>query len=76
MSEYQPELLTVKKDDIYAAINALSIGYDHATATLKDHDVKHGRITRKDKIWAEQIERDIDAIEKTLERLRQHTMPA
>ena len=70
LTEYQPELWTVKKDDIYAVIHALDTGLEHTKSALADHEVNYGRVTRKDRLWAEQIEKDIEVIELALESLR------
>ncbi len=79
ITEYQPELWTVQKDDIYAAIHALDAGLEHTRSLLGDHDVALGRTTRKNKMWAEQLERDVENMERTLTRLRKygpHTVPS
>jgi hypothetical protein len=69
-TEYQPELWTVQKDDIYAAIHALDAGLEHTKSALIEHEVNYGRMTLKNRLWAEQIEKDIEVIELALERLR------
>lgn len=76
--EYQPELWTVKKDDIYAALNALEAGLEHARENLTRHDKELGRKTRKNEMWANQLERDIEGMERIIGRLRKYsadTMP-
>ena len=46
---YQPEIWTVKKDDIYAAITAIESGICYAQECLATHDLSLGRTTRKNK---------------------------
>lgn len=76
--EYQPELWTVKKDDIYAAIHAVQNGLEYARECLSTHEANLGRTTLKNKLWAERMEEDIRHMERLLASLRlysAHTMP-
>ena len=76
--EYQPELWTVKKDDIYAAIHAVQNGLEYARECLTTHESNLGRTTLKNKLWAERMEDDIRQMERLLANLRlysAHTMP-
>lgn len=68
--EYQPEIWAVKKDDIYAAIHAVQNGLEYARECLTMHDTNLGRTTYKNKSWAEQMEEDIQHMERTLAALR------
>jgi len=75
---YQPELWTVKKDDIYAAIHAVQNGLEYARECLTTHESNLGRTTLKNKLWAETMEDDIRHMERLLANLRlysAHTMP-
>ncbi len=67
---YGPEMWTVRKDDIYAAISALDSGLHFARELLLDHDARLGRTTSKNKWWAEEIEMGIRAMEKALAGLK------
>lgn len=76
--EYQPELWTVRKDDIYAAIHAVQNGLEYARECLTTHEANLGRTTLKNKLWAERMEQDIRHMERLLANLRlysAHTMP-
>lgn len=39
--------------------NALQLALEYACEALREHDAKLGRKTYKNRVWAEQIERDI-----------------
>lgn len=67
---YIPEIWSVRKDVIYAAIQAVKSGLDYARECLTSHDTALGRTTHKNKTCAETIERDIQYMERTLEMLR------
>lgn len=56
---YQPEIWSVKKDDIYAAITAIESGICYAQECLATHDLSLGRTTRKNKSSAERMESDL-----------------
>ena len=78
LTEYQPEMWTVQKDDIYMAIDALEAGLEHARENLTRHDADLGRTTRKNEMWAKTLERDIDLMIRMIDRLRKYsaaTMP-
>lgn len=70
MQTYQPEIWSVKKDDIYAAIAATESGIEYAQECLATHDQSLGRTTRKNKRIAEQIENDLRQMTATLAALR------
>ncbi len=70
ITEYEPERWTVKKDAIYAAIEAVQSGLEHTRSALCDHDAQLGRTIAKNKWWAETMERDIAQMEKTLAMLK------
>ncbi len=67
---YEPEMWTVPKDAIYAAMPALMSGLDYARSALIEHDGANGRTTRKNQKWAEQMESDIRQIEAALKTLQ------
>lgn len=72
LKQYQREMWTVPKDDIYAAIRAIGSGLDYARECLSTHDTNLGRTTHKNKRYAEMIEFDIRQMETTLEVLKEH----
>lgn len=67
---YQPEMWTVAKDVIYAAIPAVEAGLEYTQELLAQHEVSLGRTTRKNKLTAEAMERDIEQMRRALDALR------
>lgn len=67
---YVPEIWSVEKDTIYAAIPAVESGLEYACECLATHETNLGRTTLKNKTWAETMEKDIRHMERTLEMLR------
>ena len=67
---YQPEIWQVRKDYIYAAITSIQDGLGYAEECLQEHDGRLGRTTRKNKLWAEIMEKDIAQMRLSLEWLR------
>lgn len=55
---YEPETWTVRKDDVYAAIEALQNGIEYASECLRVHDINLGRTTLRNRTWADRIEAD------------------
>lgn len=68
--QFQPEKWAVDKNTLRNTIDALQTGLDHTRSTLTEHDSSLGRTTRKNKSWAETIESDIRAIEKSIKDLK------
>ena len=68
--EYIPEMWTIKKDYICAAIDSIKAGIEYAEIVLTDHERLNGRATRKNRVWAEQMERDIKNMTQALEQLQ------
>jgi len=64
---YEPEMLTVRKDYIYAAIHAIKNGIEYAQMCLNEHDTALGRTTLKNRNWAETMERDIRQMKQSLD---------
>lgn len=62
---YQPEMLTVEKDTVYAAIKSIEDGLESIRECLKDHEAMLGR-----KSYAEVMKEQIRHSEKTLATLR------
>lgn len=67
---YQPTYRTINENFIDDALDDLDIGLNYAKEVLQDHDTKLGRTTRKHSIWAKQIEKDIEFIEKTIKEIK------
>lgn len=67
---YQPEMWTVAKDVIYAAIPAVEAGLEYTQELLAQHEVSLGRTTRKNKLTAEAMERDLEQMRRALDSLR------
>lgn len=70
ISYFQPEKWAVDKNTLRNIIDALQAGLEHTRSTLAEHDSSLGRTTRKNKSWAETIESDIRAIEKSIKDLK------
>jgi hypothetical protein len=66
---YIPEVWSVKKDAIYAAIHAIESGLEYARQCLCDHHAALGRTTHKNRTWAETIEGDIQQMENARDLL-------
>jgi hypothetical protein len=64
---YEPEIWTVRKDYIYAAIAAIKNGIEYAQMCLAEHDSALGRTTLKNRNWAETMERDIRQMQQALD---------
>lgn len=67
---YKPEMWTIQKDVIYAAIPAVENGLEYARECLITHDSALGRTTLKNKSWAETMEKDIRQMESALAMLK------
>jgi hypothetical protein len=68
---YAPEMRTVQKDALYAAITAIESGLDHARDNLAQHEAAFGRSRPRHKREAEFIEAEIAQMEAALARLRE-----
>jgi len=67
---YIPEMITVEKDTIYAAIQSISNCLEHTKECLIIHDRDLGRSTRKNSEWAKVLEQDSEQAANTLELLK------
>lgn len=71
--EYQPEMITVEKffllHDLKFSIEA---GLEYAQECLTRHDQELGRTTKKNKSWAETIEKDVAQMKQALERIKKY----
>lgn len=70
LQEYQPEMWTVRKDDIYAAHAALRDGIEYTRELLAIHDRDLGRDHRSNRIAAEHMEKAIAGMQCALIGLR------
>lgn len=68
--EYYPEIWSVKKDTIYAAIHSLQNGLAYTREMLQGRDRSFGRSIISDQIIAQRMETDIMHMERTLAMLR------
>lgn len=69
--EYQPEMLTIKKDLIYKIIPCLQAGLENTQSVLMEHDAVLGRTTTKNKMWAETLEQEIRDMKDCIRQLKE-----
>lgn len=67
--EYIPEMWTIEKDLVRGLAFSVEAGLEYAQECLIRHDQELGRTTKKNKSWAEIIERDINYMKAMLERV-------
>lgn len=67
---FDSKFWAVKKDYIYAAIEAVRNGLGSTITVLVTHDLDLGRTTKKNRMWAETMEKDILQMKQTLEDLQ------
>lgn len=60
----------LRREAVDFAISTLEIAVENATELLAQHDSSFGRTTRKNKLRAEALERDLEAAKKALAMLR------
>lgn len=60
----------VPKDVIYLATPAVEAGLEYTSELLAMHEVSLGRTTRKNKLTAEAMERDIEQMKRAIAALR------
>lgn len=70
IQEMKPELWHIDKFAVLNTIDALQSGLEYARECLSTHDSIIGRTTKKNKSWAETIEKDIRLIEKSIKELK------
>jgi len=51
---------TITHEDLVSAKKAIDNGIEYLRMCLADHEQKLGRSTLKNKVWAEQMESDLD----------------
>lgn len=68
--EYQPEILSIKKDLIYKLIPCLEAGLENTQCALSEHDSSLGRTTTKNRMWAEILEQEIQSMKDCIKQLK------
>ena len=69
VAELRKEFCSVDKEIIRRAWSGICFAIETTKSCLVDHDVSLGRTTRKNKQWAETLEGDIRALEKSKQEL-------
>lgn len=67
---YQPTCIALEEHIIHNAIIGLESGLEYAEMALLDHDKNLGRTTRKNTMWAEQMEIDILRLKSTINQIK------
>ena len=70
IQQYIPEEITILKDYVYFAIDALKVGIENTEELLSDHEERYGRTTRKNRLTAERLEKEISDMKSALENLK------
>ena len=71
--EYIPEMIVVEANWLFEDIKrVVEAGLEHAQECLAVHDQQLGRTIRKNKEWAESLEKDIRDMELALARIRKY----
>lgn len=65
-----PSQVTTPRDLLVAAYKAISSGREYAQMNLTEHDMTLGRATIKNRVWAENMERDIAGMDCVLAQLK------
>lgn len=68
---YQPETVSIPKLEVENIIDALKAGLEHTENVLIDHDNTLGRTTRKNELWAKQLEKDIEFFKTRIKLLKE-----
>ena len=72
-SEYRPEMVVIRKDWIYKGTSAIRIGIESMQAELMRHDRELGRTILRNKRDAEDMEREIEKMQKAIQLLNDFT---
>lgn len=70
MQEYKAETVEIPIPELENALDALQAGLEHTQLALTEHDASLGRTTRRNKFWAQTLEADIAAMEKSIKCLK------
>ena len=76
IQEYEPETISIPKLEVENIIDALKAGLEHTESVLIEHDNNLGRTTRKNELWAKQLEKDIEFIKSSLTFLKEKLVGA
>lgn len=68
--EYQPETIAIPILELQNIVDALEAGLEHTQTVLAEHDASLGRTTRKNKSWAETLEKDIEFLKARIKLLK------
>lgn len=68
--EETPLTITIPFEAFIDAQKAIYSGREYAQMCLTEHDATLGRTTIKNRVWAENMERDIRQMDHALERLK------
>jgi hypothetical protein len=67
----QVEVWRVPKGTALAALAATGTGLEYAGMCLAEHEQALGRVTLKNRVWAERMERDLQQMREACSLLRQ-----
>lgn len=67
---YEPETIAIPILELQNIIDALEAGLEHTQTVLTEHDASLGRTTRKNKSWAEHLEKDIEFLKARISMLK------
>lgn len=67
----QPTLVSINEEILRSALTAISSGIENTRQCLAEHDSTLGRTIKKNKLWAETLERDIEQMEAAAKRIRE-----
>ena len=72
-TEYQPEMMAFERDFVLCDLKfAIEAGMEYAQECLTRHDQELGRTTKKNKTWAETMEKDIAQMKQSLEKIKKY----
>lgn len=72
---YTPEVWSVYKDDIYAALHSMEVCMEHIKSIKADYIKANGSSTLRDKRWIESLDRDIENLGRAIEGLGRAPIP-
>lgn len=70
ITTYQPETIAIPTQELRKIVDALEAGLEHTQTVLSEHDASLGRTTRKNKNWAESLEKDIEFSKNLIKMLK------
>jgi len=66
----KPEEITILKDHVYFAMQALEVGIENTEELLFDHEQRLGRTTRSNRLAAERLENELSNMKSALDGLK------